>query len=214
MKRELGAEFFGTFALIFAGTGSVVVNDASHGAVTLVGISLTWGLTAMAMIYAIGHVSGCHINPAVTIGLWSAGSFERGRVLPYILSQCAGAVLASVLIRILFPDSATLGGTAPSGSLFQTFLLEIVLTWILMFVILGFSYGPKERTVLAGVVIGAVVTLDILFGGPISGASMNPARSLGPAIVSGHLGTLWIYLTAPLLGAVAAVYMSRFVQAE
>ncbi len=214
MLRRLLAECFGTFALVFAGTGAITINEVSGGVVSHVGIALTFGLVVLAAIYAIGHVSGAHINPAVTLGFWFAGRLERGWVLPYILSQCLGALLASGMLRLLFGNHLTLGVTRPSGSASQSFVLEIILTWFLMFVILSVSSGSKEKGLMAGVAIGSVIALEALFAGPISGASMNPARSLAPALVTGQLSHLWVYLAAPVLGALAAVGACRCVQDE
>lgn len=211
MRRFL-AEFFGTFSLVFAGTGAIVINDISHGAITHVGIALTFGLIVLAMIYSLGETSGCHLNPAVTLGFYAAKRLPRGWVLPYIAAQCCGALLASVTLRLMFPTHATLGMTLPAGAALQTFVLEFVLTLILMFVILSVSQGSKETGMLAGVAVGAVIALEALFGGPISGASMNPARSLAPAIVAMNLSQVWIYLTAPVLGAVASVALCRGIQ--
>lgn len=210
--RQFTAELFGTFALVFAGTGAIVINDVSGGAITHVGIALTFGLIVLAMIYSLGEASGCHLNPAVTLGFYAANRFQRRRVLPYITAQCCGALLASVVLRLMFPTHATLGATLPAGAAIQTFVLEFLLTLILMFVILSVSQGSKETGVLAGVAVGAVITLEALFGGPISGASMNPARSLAPAIVTMNLSAVWIYLTAPTLGAVASVSLCRGIQ--
>ena len=205
LRRKLAAEGIGTFALVFAGTGAIVVNDVTNGVVTHVGVALTFGLIIAAMIYSIGDVSGAHMNPAVTLGFWAARRFPAREIVPYIAAQCAGATAGSLAIMTLFPSHLTLGATAPSGSAGQTFLLEVLLTALLMFVILGVSSGPKELGVMAGLAIGGLVGLEALFGGPISGASMNPARSLGPALVSGRLGNLWIYLVAPVLGAWIAI---------
>lgn len=205
LRRKLAAEVLGAFALVFAGTGAIVVNDVAHGVVTHVGVALTFGLIIAAMIYSIGDVSGAHMNPAVTLGFWAARRFPAREVVPYITAQCAGATIGSLAIRLLFPGHLTLGATVPSGSAGQSFLLEVLLTALLMFVILGVSSGPKELGVMAGLAIGGMVGLEALFGGPISGASMNPARSLGPAVVSGRLGNLWIYLVAPVLGAWIAI---------
>jgi aquaporin Z len=163
------------------------------------------------MIYAVGDVSGAHLNPAVTLGFFLARRFPARRLLPYVLSQCAGALLASRLLRLLFPYHLTLGATRPAGPAFQSFLLELVLTLLLMFVILSVSTGAQEKGVMAGVAVGAVIALEALFAGPISGASMNPARSLAPALVAGRLDGLWIYLTAPVVGAVLAVAACRCV---
>ena len=210
--RRLAAEAFGTFALVFAGTGAVVVNDVSGGTVSHVGVALTFGLVVLAMVYALGDVSGCHLNPAVTLGFFAARRFEGRWVAPYIASQCAGAVAASLTLRLLFPTHATLGATLPAGDALQSFVLEVILTLLLMFVILSVSTGSKEKGVLAGVAVGSVVALEALFAGPISGASMNPARSLAPALVSLRLDSLWVYIAAPVLGACASVLVCRCVR--
>lgn len=207
--RKYTAEAIGTFALVFVGTGSMVINDLYGGVVTHVGVSLTWGLIVTAMVYTLGDVSGAHINPAVSLGLFLAKRFEGRLVVPYILSQCLGALAASSALRILFPDHPTLGASLPSGSALQSFSFEFFLTFLLMFVILCATTGSKEKVAFAGVAIGAVIALEALFAGPICGASMNPARSLAPALVSGKLAHLWIYLTAPIAGASLAVVVSH-----
>jgi aquaporin Z len=206
------AELFGTFALVFAGTGAIVINDVTDGSVTHVGVSLTFGLIVTAMVYTLGNVSGAHINPAVTFGFWVAGRFPGNKVLPYLISQCTGAFLASGVLRLLFPQHQTLGATIPAGSIAQSFTLEVILSLLLMFVIINVSVGAKETGVMAGVAIGAVVGLEALFAGPITGASMNPARSLAPAVISGHLQPVWLYLVAPFLGAYLGVWGCRCVQ--
>jgi aquaporin Z len=185
-----------------------VINDLSGGAITHVGIALTFGLVVMAMIYAVGDVSGAHLNPAVTCGFWFSRRLPVATVLPYVLSQLVGAFGASILMRGLFTHK-TLGATIPDGSAWQSFVLETVLTAILMFVILGVAIGPKEKGLLAGVAIGGVIAFEAMFAGPICGASMNPARSIAPAVVSGHLGDLWIYIVAPILGALIGVLGHR-----
>jgi len=210
--QKLTAEMFGTFALVFAGTGAIVINDVSGGTVSHVGIAFTFGLIVLAMIYSIGDVSGCHLNPAVTIGFFVSGRFEGRWVFPYICSQCLGALLASLTLYGMFPSHSTLGATIPAGAAGQSFLLEFMLTLVLMFVILSVSVGSKEKGVLAGVAIGSVITLEAMFAGPISGASMNPARSLAPAVVSLRLESLWIYIVAPILGACVSVFACRCVQ--
>jgi aquaporin NIP len=199
------AEAIGTFALVFAGTGSIVINDVTGGGVSHVGIALTFGLIVMAMIYAVGDISGAHFNPAVTLGFVVAGRLNVRLLTPYVLSQLAGAILASIVLMCMFGNHAGLGSTTPLGSDWQSFSLEAVLTGILMFVILCVSTGSKETGTMAGIAIGGVIGLEALFAGPITGASMNPARSLAPAIVSGHLSSLWVYITAPFLGSVIAV---------
>jgi aquaporin Z len=205
LVKKFSSEFLGTFALVFTGTGAIIVNDVSGGVITHVGIALTFGLVVLAMIYTLGDISGAHLNPAVTFGFFVARRLPGAQVLPYVASQCGGAIAASLLLRALFPDDAILGGTIPAGAAWQSFVLEGVLTAILMFVILGVSTGASEKGITAGIVVGSVIAFAGLFGGPISGASMNPARSLGPALVSLKLASLWIYLTAPLLGSVLGV---------
>lgn len=212
MKKKCFAEFLGTFALVFAGTGAIVINDVSAGAVTHVGIALTFGLVVLAMIYAVGDISGAHINPAVTSAFWLSGRFPGRSVLPYIASQCLGAIVASAAMRLLFPAHATLGTTLPAGSGVQSFVLELILTFLLMFVILNVSTGAKEKGITAGIAVGAVIALEALFAGKICGASMNPARSLAPALVSGHLEHLWIYIVAPVAGASLAIFGCRSCQ--
>jgi len=214
MRRRIGAELFGTFALVFAGTGAIVANDASGGAVTHVGVALTFGLVVLALVYALGDVSGAHLNPAVTLGFWAARRFPARDVPPYLAAQCGGAILASGLLRLLFPEHPTLGLTRPAGPAMQSFVLEGVLTLLLMFVILAVSTGAREKGAMAGVAVGAVIGLEALFAGPICGASMNPARSLAPAVVSGQFAGLWIYLLAPPLGSALAVGLAAVILAR
>lgn len=202
--QKLIAELLGTFALVFAGTGAIVIDQVSGGIVTHVGVALTFGLIVLAMIYTFGDVSGAHFNPAVTIGFWSAGRMPGREVLPYLGSQVIGALLASIVLRMLFPANPLLGATIPSGSNLQSFVMEFILTFFLMLTILNVSTGAKEKGITAGIAVGAMIGLEAMFAGPISGASMNPARSLAPAIVSGHLEHLWLYLVAPPLGTIAA----------
>ena len=211
MKKYI-AEAFGTFGLVFAGTGAITINDVSGGAITHVGIALTFGLVVMAMIYAVGDISGAHLNPAVTIGFWCARRFSPREVLPYIAAQSAGAFAASVCMRFLFIEHKTLGTTLPAGPWHQSFVLEIILTAMLMFVILCVSTGPKEKGIMAGAAVGAVIAFEAMFAGPICGASMNPARSLAPAVVSMNLQHLWIYIIAPVVGALLGLVAYRGVQ--
>lgn len=207
--KKYVAEFIGTFALVFAGTGAIVINDVAGGGITHVGIALTFGLVILAMIYAVGDISGAHFNPAVTGAFWLSGRLPAGLVLPYIVSQCLGAFAASAILHFLFPSHATLGSTLPTGTEMQSFVLELILTFLLMFVILNVSTGSKEKGITAGIAVGAVIGLEAMFAGPICGASMNPARSLAPAVVSGHMAQLWIYLTAPFVGAWLAIFACR-----
>ena len=210
--RSCLAEFLGTLTLVFAGTGAIIINDIGRGSVSHVGIAATFGLVVMAMIYTLGDVSGAHLNPAVSFGFWVAGRSQGRDVFPYVVSQCAGALCASFILKLLFPQHASLGATLPSGSSSQAFVLEVLLSFFLMFVIINVSTDAKEKGLMAGVAVGAVVGLAAMFAGPISGASMNPARSIGPAIVSGELRHLWIYLSAPLLGAYLGILGCRGVQ--
>jgi aquaporin NIP len=211
-RQRLFGEFFGTFALIFAGTGAVVVNQTQNGVIGHAGVAIVWGLVVLAMIYAFGDVSGAHFNPAVTLGFCAAGRFTLREAVPYIAVQCLAATTASSLLRVLFPENVMLGATLPVGPVWQSWILELVLTWMQMLVVLNVSTGPKEKGITAGIAVGAVIGLEAMFAGPICGASMNPARSLGPALVSGHLGSLWIYLTAPVLGALLAVPSRRLLE--
>ena len=214
MMKKYCAEFIGTFGLVFAGTGAIIINDVSGGAVTHVGVALTFGLIVVAMIYAVGDVSGAHLNPAVTLGFFAARRLPGQMVMQYIISQLLGALAASALLRALFPQHPTLGITVPAGAAMQSFILEIVLTAMLMFVILSVSSGAKERGITAGIAVGSTIALEALFAGPICGASMNPARSIAPAVVSGKLSNLWIYVAAPVTGALLAVIACGCVREE
>jgi len=204
MKKYL-AEIIGTFSLVFCGTGAIIINQETGGTVTHVGIAITFGLIVAAMIYSIGNISGAHLNPAVTIAFWVAKVFPAKEILPYILSQGTGAFIASLILKFLFPANDTLGATLPAGSAMQSFVLECILTFILMFVILHVAKGSKEQGMFAGLAIGSVVLLEAMFAGPICGASMNPIRSISPAVVSGHMEHLWVYMSAPFLGAIFGV---------
>jgi aquaporin Z len=212
LARKLAAEFLGTFCLVLVGTGAIVVNDVSGGGVTPVGIALCFGLVVLAMILTLNDVSGSHINPAVTCGLWAARLFPAGEVIPYVVSQCAGALAASGLLRLLFPDHPTLGATLPSGSEQQAFVFEMILTGILMFTILNVAARPLVRLATVATAVGAVITLAALWGGPVCGASLNPARSLGPAVLSATYTSLWLYLVAPVCGALTGVVAWRAVR--
>ena len=202
LKKYL-AELIGTFALVFCGTGSIIVDQQSGGALGLVGISFAFGIVVIAVIYIFGNISGAHINPAVTIALMVAKVTSKIDALFYILAQISGACLASLVLKLMFPENLTLGATLPSGEMLPSFLMEFILTFLLMLTIFGIT-AHKEFSSVAGLIIGLFVTGIILFAGPVSGGSFNPARSLAPAMVSGNLTSVWIYLIAPTLGALTA----------
>jgi aquaporin NIP len=203
MKKFL-AEVIGTFALVLVGTGAIVVDQHTNGAVTHLGISIAFGLIVTLMIYAFGKVSGAHMNPAVTLAFAVNKNFRWRDVSPYVLAQIIGALLASFSLKLFFPRNELLGTTLPSGSAIQSFFLELLLTFILMLVIF---ISPSK---LAAITIGLTVGLEAYFAGPICGASMNPARSIGPALISGHCEFLWLYIFAPIIGAVLAVFVNKF----
>lgn len=211
MKKKLTAEFLGTYFLVFAGTGAIVVNELT-GALTHVGIALTFGLVVMALIFAFGHISGAHFNPAVTVGFLVIKEIDVISSIKYVLTQCAAAILASFTVYYLFGNVASLGATEPSGSFQQAFILEFLITFLLVMVILSVALHKDANNSFAAIAIGGTVALCALFGGPISGASMNPARSLGPALVSGNVADLWIYLIAPTLGGAAAAFVYKTIK--
>ena len=210
--RRCFAEAIGTFALVFAGCGAVVVNGITSGALGHIGVSVVFGLVVAVMIYAVGNVSGAHFNPAVTIGFCVARRFPARDAAAYVVVQCVAAIVAALALRMLFEPTGDLGATLPAKSVAQAFALEVILTAILFFVILNVSTGAMEKGIMAGAAIGGTVVLAALFGGPISGASMNPARSLGPALASGQLQHLWVYLVAPVVGALIASPSCRITQ--
>lgn len=184
-----------------------MVNQISNGAVTHLGISFVFGAVVAALIYALGHVSGAHFNPAVTLAFWSSGFFPRYQVLPYLVAQCGGAVLASLLLRLSLGLTANMGATLPlNHNWIQSFVLETVLTFILMFVIFGSGLDRRAPIGFAGLAIGLTVGLEAACMGPITGASMNPARSLAPALVAALWQYHWIYWVAPILGAQLAAW--------
>lgn len=198
--------------MVFCGTGAMTINEVTGGDVTHVGIAITWGLIVMAMIYAFGETSGAHFNPAVTIAFAYAKKFAWKEVPTYIIAQVLGAFLASFTLLFLFPDSELLGSTIPKIDVWRAFVLELLLTFFLMVVIINVSTGSKEIGIIAGIAVGAVILLEAMFAGPITNASMNPARSLAPNLVSGNTNGLWLYLVAPILGALLAVVSCKLVK--
>jgi len=209
--KALVAEFTGTFFLVFCGTGAIVI-DGLTGRIGHQGIAITFGLIVMTMIYVFGDTSGAHFNPAVTLAFSVAGRFPWKSFLPYAVVQVAGAILASFTLRILFPDAQSLGGTEMKMPIVRGFWLELLISFILMLVIISVSTGSKEKGSFAGLAIGAVVTLAALFAGPMTGASMNPARSLGPAIASGQFSETWLYMVAPPVGTVCGAWLWNMVR--
>ena len=194
-------EFTGTFMLVFAGTGAVVIDGVTGGGVSHVGVGITFGLIVMVVIISTGHISGAHINPAVTLAFALTRHFPMRDVVPYIIAQLLGAAAASAVVLGLFEDVNNLGATLPHGSAGQSFGLEIILTAILMFVIMAVATDSKIVRTDAAIAIGATVGLEAIFAGPISGASMNPARSFGPALVAVEWADNWVYWLGPILGA-------------
>lgn len=212
--NKLISEFIGTFSLVFVGCGAIIVNDLYGNIIGHLGISIIFGLIIMAMIYSVGNISGAHLNPAVTLGFWSVKRIQLKQASFYIISQILGAILASILLKLIFPTHINFGATTPSGSIWRSFILETILTFMLMFIIINVSTGHKEKGIIAGVAIGGFITLAALLGGPVSGASLNPARSIGPAIVSGEMSSFWIYLTAPVIGAILASPFCKIIQGD
>lgn len=212
--RKYVAEAIGTFALVFCGTGAIVINQETGGTISHAGIAITFGLIVMAMIYALGNISGAHLNPAVSIAFAIARRFPLKQVAPYIISQVAGAILASLALKLLFPANQLLGATLPKGTAMQSFGLELILSFFLMLVIINVATGSKEQGMFAGLAIGSTVLLEAMFAGPICGASMNPARSFAPALVSGHFEHLWIYLIATIVGMVIVVPIWKYLSAH
>ena len=213
MKKYI-SEFIGTFSMIFCGTGAMTVNEVTGGEVTHVGIAITWGLIVMAMIYAFGETSGAHFNPAVTIAFAYAKKFAWKEVPKYITAQVLGAFVASLVLWFLFPASEYLGATIPTVDVWRAFVLELLLTFFLMVVIINVSTGSKEMGIIAGIAVGAVVLLEAMFAGPITNASMNPARSIAPNIVSGNIEGLWLYIVAPILGSLLAVVSCKLIKED
>ena len=210
MKKYI-AEIIGTFSMLFCGCGAMVINDFTGGTITHPGVAITWGLIVMTMIYAFGDISGAHFNPAVTVGFAVAKKFSWKEVPKYIIAQFTGAIAASLLLLYLFPDS-DLGATIPTIEPLKVFIIELVLSFFLMVVIINVSTGSKEIGPIAGIAVGGVILLEAMFAGPLTKASMNPIRSLAPALASGNFTDLWVYLTAPFLGMLLAVFSCKLVK--
>jgi aquaporin NIP len=211
--RALVAEAIGTFALVFAGCGAIIVDAKTHS-LGHVGVAISFGLVIMFGIYAVGHISGAHFNPSVTFAFALSRHFPWSRAVGYWGAQLIGAIAAAAVLRGSLGNIAGVGATLPSGSQGQSFLWELVLTFFLMFVIRAVATDTRAVGEAAATAVGGTVGLDAMFGGPISGASMNPARSTGPALVSGNLHALWLYIVAPICGASLAALAYRFVRGE
>jgi aquaporin NIP len=213
--RRAGAEAIGVFALVFAGCGAIITEAEHPGGLGAVGIALVFGLVIMAMIYATGHLSGAHLNPAVTVAFLATRHLPRSEALAYIVAQALGALVAAAALAAIWPSQpAALGTTLPSVGAGSALVYEVVMTAFLMFVIMAVATDTRAVGAAAAIAIGATVGLDALFGGLITGASMNPARSLGPALVSGELQDLWIYLAGPLVGAILGAVAYQLVRGE
>jgi len=211
-KNVVTSEFLGTFLLVFVGCGAIIVNDLYGGALGHIGVNAVFGLVVMAIIYALGNVSGAHINPAVTIGFYFAGRISASEIPPYVMAQLGGAVLAGLVLLVLFPEHINFGATMPAIDLPRAFLMEVLISFSLMFIILNVSTGHQEKGIMAGAAVGGMVALLALFAGPVTGASMNPARSIGPAIAAMNFEHLWIYIVAPVLGMWMVSPFCRLIQ--
>lgn len=207
------AEAVGTFCLVFAGTGTIALRAAT-GQVSALEVCLVFGLVVLAMVYTVGHISGAHLNPAVTFAFYCSGRLPAGELAPYCAAQLGGAAAGSLAVRGLFGAAGRLGATAPAGAVAQAFLMEFLLTAILALVIMAVATDHRAQGGMAGIAIGATVCLDAILGGPVSGASMNPARSFGPALVGWDFTHHWLYWTAPVLGAAAGAGLYRLIQCD
>lgn len=215
MKRELQlglAELLGTYFLVFFGTGAMVVNDFSEGVITHLGVAFAFGVSVMGMIFTFGDISGAHMNPAVSIAFWSFGKLSVQRMVSFIIFQLIGALMASYTLLGLFPESSSFGETIPQGPWEQSLIMEFILSFVLMLVIIFVATGGKEKGMTAAIAIGFTVFMCALVGGPISVASMNPARTFGPALVSGNYSYFWIYLIAPISAMLLVVLVWKFIK--
>lgn len=210
-KNEYLAELVGSFFLVLFGCGAIVVNE-QFGVIGHGGVAAAFGLIVMILIYSIGNISGAHMNPAVTLAFSVARGFPRFKIMPFVIAQILGACLAAFLLALAFPESEGLGATQTSIGVVGGFVCEFILSFLLMFVILNVSTGHHEKGIMAGVAIGATVGIEALVGGPLTNASMNPARSIGPALASGHLDNLWLFILAPILGMLAATPFCAWIQ--
>jgi len=214
MYKKLIAELIGTFILVFAITGAVTIDQVTKGAIGHVGIAVSVGLALMVIIFAIGNISGAHVNPAVSISMAIAKKLAWKDLAPYIIAQIAGAFLATCVLKFLFPESASLGTTIPSGSDMQSVIMEVILTFLLVTSILAATANPNNSIMIPAIAIGGTLGLDAMFGGPISGASMNPALSLAPSVVTGNMSHLWVYIVGPIIGGILAVVVRSVISTK
>lgn len=214
MKKKLVAETLGTFAMIFCGCGAMTINEITNGDIGHIGVAIVWGLIVMSMIYAFGETSGAHFNPAVTIGFAAAKKFSWQKVPFYVIAQAIGAISAIFILWFLFPESEFLGETTPRENFpaYKAAVLEFLLTFFLMLTIINVSTGSKEIGTMAAIAVGGIILLEAMFAGPITKASMNPIRSIAPALFTGNFQFLWLYILAPVLGAVTAVISCKWVK--
>ncbi|GLJ31320.1 hypothetical protein SUGI_0628340 [Cryptomeria japonica] len=210
--KKLGAEMIGTFFLIFSGCGSVLVDKKTDGSITHLGVSIVWGLTVMLLIYSVGHISGAHFNPSVTVAFATVNRFPVKEIPGYIVAQLVGSISAGFVLRLMFGDISHIAATVPSGSNMQSFVLEFLITFLLMFVVCGVGTDTKAVGELGGLTIGATVAMVVIVAGPISGASLNPARTLGSAIAGNKYTGIWIYMVAPVLGAIAGTWTYNLIR--
>lgn len=212
--RTYLSEFVGTFILVFFGTGSIMVDAYTGGLLGHMGICVVFGLIVLVLIYTIGDISGAHLNPAITFGFYLSKLLPLKDTLMYILFQFAGAIAGSFLLKYLTLDVGVLGETIPKVTDFRAFLLESMITFVLMFVVVNLSYGSKQKGITSGIAVGSTIVFTVLIAGPLTGGSMNPARSLGPALASMHFTSLWVYLTAPFFGSGLAVALYSYIFAS
>ncbi|CAL0306477.1 unnamed protein product [Lupinus luteus] len=211
--QKLVAEVVGTYFLIFAGCASVVLNKNNDNVVTLPGISIVWGLVVMVLVYSVGHISGAHFNPAVTIAFATTRRFPWKQVPAYVATQVLGSTLASGTLRLIFSGKENqFPGTIPAGSNLQAFVIEFIITFYLMFIISGVATDDRAISELGGIAVGSTVLLNVMIVGPITGASMNPARSIGPAFVHSEYRGIWVYLISPILGAIAGAWVYNIIR--
>lgn len=214
LKSEFFSELIGTFILVLAGCGAIMSDVYANSGIGTIGIALVFGIAVLIVIYSVGNVSGAHLNPAVTIGFYFAKRIDRSKIFTYVSAQVVGGLIACFVLFVAYPDAENFGVTIPKVEIWRVFILEVVFTFILMFVILNVSTGHMEKGIMAGVAVGGTVFVLAAFGGSLTGASMNPARSIAPAVFSNDFTGIWIYITAPIIGAILASPLCRIIQTD